>query len=189
MEARQTFTAPPTRASVVRRAWRPFKRWLYWFHRWLGVVTCLLCVMWFVTGLVMLYVPFPSFGDAERVATLPAVAVSDVRVLPDEALSKAGVGEMPSTFRLEMFAGEPVYRIIAGDKRSTISAASGNEISGVTAELAARHLVFTYPASRPDLRETLDYDQWTPTKRFDPHRPLYRFALNDNADTTVYVSS
>src|SRR5262249_61931836 len=33
------------------------------------------------------------------------------------------------------------------------------------------------------------YDQWTMSAAYDPHRPLYRIALNDDAGTEVYVSS
>ena len=33
------------------------------------------------------------------------------------------------------------------------------------------------------------YDQWTVSGGFDPHRPLYRIALNDGPGTELYVSS
>ena len=36
------------------------KRWLYLGHRWLGIVTCLLFAIWFVSGVVMMYVGFPA---------------------------------------------------------------------------------------------------------------------------------
>ena len=35
-------------------------------HRYLGVVVGLLMVMWFVSGIVMMYVPFPRISEAER---------------------------------------------------------------------------------------------------------------------------
>ena len=34
-------------------------RALILLHRWLGVVFCLLFAMWFATGIVMHFVPFP----------------------------------------------------------------------------------------------------------------------------------
>ncbi len=188
-EAPFAFTPSVAPQSVGRRAWRDFKRWLYWFHRWLGVVTCLLCVMWFSTGLVMLYVPFPAWSDTERVAALPAVDVAQVRVMPDEALAASGITTMPTTLRLEMFAGEPVYRIVGEAGRASISAVSGKPVTSVSPEMTTRHVALAFPGTTPVLTETLDADQWTPTRRFDPHRPLYRFALGDDADTAVYVSS
>src|SRR5262249_53515520 len=37
--------------------------------------------------------------------------------------------------------------------------------------------------------ELADYDQWTVSNPLDPHRPLYRIALNDGPGTELYVSS
>ena len=122
-------TAPPeASAGLGRRLIKLSKRGLYWVHRWLGVVTCLLSVMWFLSGLVMLYVPFPSWKDEERIASLPPVAIERVRITPDEAIARAGVTSMPSVFRLETFADEPVYRIVGGDKRVSYFATSGEPI-------------------------------------------------------------
>src|SRR5262249_55670182 len=39
------------------------------------------------------------------------------------------------------------------------------------------------------LVELASHDQWTVANRLDPHRPLYRVALNDSAGTELYVSS
>lgn len=39
-------------------------------HRWLGIAFCLLFAMWFASGIVMHFVPFPSLTDAERFAGL-----------------------------------------------------------------------------------------------------------------------
>ena len=172
------------------RSWaKATKRWLYWGHRWLGVVTCVLCVMWFLSGLVMLYVPFPSWTDQERLANLPVIAVERVIATPDEALAAAGVTSYPMTFRLEMLAEEPVYRIVSSGGHSAISAVTGKAIGDVDAERAMRHIAAVFPETQPRLLETLDYDQWTVTRRFDPHRPLYKFALDDGFGTSVYVSS
>jgi len=43
---------------------------LYIGHRWIGIATCLLFAMWFVSGLVMMYVAFPSLTEGERIAAL-----------------------------------------------------------------------------------------------------------------------
>ena len=42
-------------------------------HRWLGIAFCLLFAMWFATGIVMHFVPFPSLTEAERFAGLAPV--------------------------------------------------------------------------------------------------------------------
>lgn len=184
------FTAAPgVRPGSWRSVVKGGKRALYWVHRWLGIVTCLLCVMWFLSGLVMLYVPFPSWSDKERLASLPAIAVEHTSIAPDAALAAAGVTTYPMVLRLEMFADEPVYRIAAGGVPAAISAVTGRPIGEVDEERARRHVEAVFSGTHPTLSETLDYDQWTVTRRFDPHRPLYKFVLDDGLGTSVYVSS
>ena len=55
------------------------KRWLYLTHRWVGIVTCLLFAMWFLSGLVMLYVPFPELKQSEWLAGQRPIAWDQVR--------------------------------------------------------------------------------------------------------------
>ena len=43
-------------------------------HRWLGIAFCLLFAMWFGTGIVMHFVPFPSLTEAERFGGLAPLA-------------------------------------------------------------------------------------------------------------------
>jgi len=40
------------RRRIIRRA----RTWLIVVHRWIGIVTSVLFAMWFVSGLVMMYV-------------------------------------------------------------------------------------------------------------------------------------
>ena len=130
---------PGAYAGSGRRLIKRGKWLLYWSHRWLGVVTCLLCVMWFLSGLVMLYVPFPSWSNEERLAALPPIAVGRVATTPDDALAAAKVTSYPLSFRLEMLVDEPVYRIVANGKPASISAVTGQAIGEVGAEQAKRH--------------------------------------------------
>ncbi|MGO3926990.1 PepSY domain-containing protein, partial [Rhodopseudomonas pseudopalustris] len=67
----------------MRRVVRRLKRWLYLGHRWLGIASCVLFAIWFVSGVVMMYVAFPSFDTRERWASLPDLALSKVRLAPD----------------------------------------------------------------------------------------------------------
>jgi hypothetical protein len=58
------------------------KRWLYLTHRWVGIVTCLLFAMWFASGLVMIYVPYPSLSPAQKLAGAQAIDWRAVDVPP-----------------------------------------------------------------------------------------------------------
>src|ERR1700748_2769719 len=52
-------------------------------------------------------------------------------------------------------------------------------------ERAATHAIDESAAGA----ELIDYDQWTVAGDFDSDRPMFRYALNDNAGTEIYISS
>jgi len=174
----------------VSPALRSLQRWLVSSHRWLAIATCLLFVAWFASGLVMIYVPFPALTGAERLAHLERIDWQAVKVLPQQALELAGVQEFPRELRLEMMAGEPVWRI--RERRGweySFSAVDGELVSGLRAEDALRVVNAAAPGVQPRFIETLERDQWTVASTFDQHRPLHRIALDDDAGTELYVSS
>jgi len=88
-------------------------RLLTTLHRWWGVAFCLMFAMWFASGIVMHFVPFPARSERP-----------------------------------------------------------------VTAEIKATRGA-----------ELIDYDQWTVASDYDYDRPLFRYDLNDDEGTEVYVSS
>jgi hypothetical protein len=173
-----------------RRIMRHARQWLYVVHRWIGIGTCLLFAMWFMSGVVMMYVAFPQFTYTERWMALPPIAWDKVQVTPDRAMAAAGFTRYPRDLRLAMLNEEPVYRLLGWDgERKTLSAIDGRAIDRLGPELAlavARH----HPgAVQPELKETVERDQWSVTARFDPLRPLYLVSLGDPAGTELYVSS
>lgn len=169
---------------------RTFRHWLYLTHRWIGIVTCLFFAMWFISGVVMMYVAFPGLSDKERLAALPEIAWGKATLSPDDAMKAAGQTRYPRELRLMMLDNEPVYRL--GDwsgKRQTVSAVDGRTITDVT-EQQALAIAAHHPASKsPHLEEMIDRDQWSVVARYDPLRPFYLINLGDTAGTKLYVSS
>ncbi|MET0877181.1 MAG: PepSY domain-containing protein [Tardiphaga sp.] len=175
----------------MRRAvTRKLRRWLYIGHRWIGIATCLLFAMWFMSGVVMMYVAFPGLSDKERLAALPDIAWDKVQLSPDRIMAQAGIPAFPRDLRLHMLDDEPVYRLTGWDgKRQTLSAVDGRVIDGVPLERALA-VARLYPgAADVQFIEMVERDQWSVVARFDTLRPLYQIALNDAAGTRLYVSS
>ena len=50
------------------------KKTLIFVHRWMGVGLCLLFLLWFASGIVMMYVGLPRVTDEERARTLEPIA-------------------------------------------------------------------------------------------------------------------
>ena len=171
--------------SFKATAWK----WLIVGHRWLGVATCLLFAMWFASGLVLMYVGFPELTRAERLSLLQPIEWNEVRIAPERVLHGLALGEFPQNFRLEMMAGEPVYRVEArGWPRQTLSATTGRIIEGVDARQALA-IVRTVAGDANATVTTLERDQWTVAQTFEGHRPLHRVALDDLSGAAFYVSS
>ena len=174
------------RRRIVRRA----RTWLFVVHRWIGIGTCLLFAMWFLSGLVMMYVAFPQLTDIERVAALPPIAWDRVKVTPDHAMEAAGFTRYPRDLRLAMLGDQPVYRLLGWDgEGKTVSAVDGRVVDHIEpgqAIVVARH----HPnAVRPELIGTVERDQWSVSGRFDRLRPFYLISLGDPYGTELYVST
>ncbi|MCP1550257.1 MULTISPECIES: PepSY domain-containing protein [Methylorubrum] len=166
------------------------KRWLYLAHRWLGIATCLLFVTWFLSGLVMMYVGFPSLTDTDRQGGLPRITWDRVAVTPREALEAAGQTRFPRDLRLTMLDHEPVYRIVGWDGgQETVSAVEPRPITGVDAGQALAIARHDRRARQPRLLGEVDRDQWSVTARYDPLRPFHLVALGDTDETHLYVSA
>lgn len=172
---------------VSTMLWKATKRWLYVFHRWTGIALCLLFAIWFVSGVVMLYVSFPSFRTAERVATAAPIDWRQVRIGPGEALAALGEAEFPSEMRLGMTSGEPVYRFVTKDGRRALSARTGEEIRAVDAAHAGATASAMVGAAVLSI-DPVDHDQWVVTGAYQSMAPFWRVRLADEAGTDIYVS-
>ena len=54
-------------------------------HRYLGLVFCLIFLIWFASGIVMVYKRMPEFSAEERLARLPALDAAAVKLSPAQA--------------------------------------------------------------------------------------------------------
>ena len=175
--------------SDATAALKQGRRWLYILHRWIGVVTCLFCAVWFFSGVVMMYVPYPGLSERDRMAVSQAIDWSQIAVSPDQALKAAGVKEIPGQFRLSMLQGRPVYRLNDGKARITLSAVDGRPVGPFGAGDALAIVRRLHPEAAHASAQTLFHDQWTVAQGFNPHRPLHKVSLGDAAGTELYVSS
>ena len=86
------------------------KRWILLGHRWLGIGTCLLFFLWFLSGVVMMYVGHPKLTWQERLEHLPPLEASQHLLSPADAFRRAGIQGTVTDLRLaNARAGQPVY--------------------------------------------------------------------------------
>ena len=151
-------------------------------HRWLGIVLGVLFVVWFASGIVMMYARMPELDPRERLAKLAPIDPQLIQVAPPS-------GEGVSRLSIAMLDGRPVYRVQQGRQQRTVFADTG-EAPGKITEARAVEIAGNFA---PEHRSTLRYDgylsdsdQWTFGVR--GLMPMHRVALGDEAGTEVYVS-
>ena len=69
------------------------KRWLFLIHRWLGIPLCAVMALWFLSGMVMLYVGYPKLTTDERHQGLAPLQADGCCVPLAQALQAAGLAE------------------------------------------------------------------------------------------------
>jgi len=170
----------------------PALRALILIHRWLGIAFCLLFAMWFATGIVMHFVPFPALTEAERIGGLQSIDRAQIRLGPSEAISASKINDA-TRVRLLMRADGPVYIVQGASSTAAVRATDllpanvQTKTSAIT--IAEAHALRRGIQGAATFAGLDDYDQWTVPNNLDMHRPLYKIAVSDAAGTELYVSS
>ena len=167
------------------------KKYLIYTHRYLGSVFCVMFALWFVSGVVMMYRRMPRLPTEERLARLPSLDFSHATLTPDRAYQRIGWSEAPSKVRLGMFNGRPVYRFLSEKGWATVFADDGGRLDPVTPEQALDVVRAFAPEhrGRANYKEAVEFaDQWTLGGSLRRFKPLHKVALDDGADTHLYVS-
>lgn len=179
-----TPVSDPRAAALGHR----LKRWLYIVHRWLGIASCILFAMWFVSGLVMIYVPFPALTRSERLVGLPEIDWNLVHILPGPSPRAAGLDTPPRVMVLEMRGGLPVWRVRADDGGERTISALDATLQLPPTEGQARAIAERFGHGSALGVERIERDQWTVAGGFDRHRPLWKVALAGSDGRVLYVS-
>ncbi len=160
-------------------------------HRYLGVAFCLIFLIWFASGIVMIFKRMPEYSAQERLARLPALDARTVLLTPAQAFDAAGLGGTPDRMLLTSVDGRPVYRFIVGPGSATVSAADGAYVDRVDGDGAARIAGGLFPDHRGTARwigSSTEPDQWTIGNRFNATGALHRVSLGDPAATELYIA-
>jgi PepSY-associated transmembrane protein len=165
-----------------------FKGFVIFVHRWLGVALCLFFLLWFPSGIGMMYWDFPGVSADDLLHRSPALDPAAIHVSPAEAYSATGWSQPPSQVRLNMFDGRPVYRFHAGRGEKLVYADTGAPQAAVSSDLVARiaSAWVGQPAAAATIALLDDADQWTVQGTFRAQRPLAKFSWPDGEQ--VYVS-
>lgn len=163
-----------------------FKRAAFLVHRWTGVSMCVLMVLWFASGMVMLFAGYPKLTPWERLAGLPALPAQGCCVDP---AALPGVQDARKLV-LTSVRGAPHYVLTDGRGAVTaFDARTGRREGAVGREGALEAARSFLPGARASYMGTVGEDRWTHSRALDVHRPLHVVEMGDGAATRLYVSS
>jgi PepSY-associated TM region len=160
------------------------KRSAIFVHRWLGVALCVVFLIWFPSGIGMMYWDYPGVSAGDRLQRMPALDGSKVRLSPEQAYATVADGPLPAPIRLNSFDGRPVYRF--GDE-GIVYADTGDAQIDVSPELMLRvAAAWTgQPANAARVESVEEVDQWTVGGVFR-FAPLWKYSWPNGEQ--VYVS-
>lgn len=165
------------------------RRLVIFSHRYLGIAVSLMCVVWFASGIVMMYAGgMPRITEQVRLERQAPLDLSQVRLTPAEAAQRLEGEGGPARAELLTVMQRPAYRF-NGPDGETVFADDGEVLRDVDLEtsraIAGRFLHVS--TDRIHFERTIDApDQWTMINRFDG--VLHEFVVDDDAGTEVYVS-
>lgn len=164
---------------------RLFRRAVILSHRYLGIVLSLLVIMWFATGITMIYWGgMPRVTPELRLERMQAVDFSRVKLTPAEAAERGDLDPIGRT-TLATLLDRPVYRF-GSRSPTTVFADTGDLFDELSVE-QAQSVAATFarvPVSQVHHVATLhEVDQWT----LQTPLPLHKFSVDDGAGTELYV--
>ena len=164
------------------------RKWLILTHRYVGIALSVIFVSWFASGIAMLYGRgMPRLTPDLRLERIAPIDVSAVRLSASEALERA---ELDSSDRVTLLTtmGRPAYRFSGGGESTTVFADTGEllfDIDAAQAQSIAAAFVRLPEDRLHHVARLTEPDQWSLTIR---QGPMYKFTVDDDAGTQVYVS-
>jgi hypothetical protein len=168
------------------------RRLLILSHRYLGIPLSVAFVVWFISGIVMIYTQgFPTISDDDRRAALQPIDIAAVRLSAEAAWVQAGMSGAPGGVRLNNLLGRPAWTYdLSFGRELRIFADNGEVLNDLSAERGAAVAAawLNIDPSKLQFAETLiEPDQWTLLER--RALPMHRYVVNDPAATRIYVST
>jgi len=114
------------------------KRSLIVVHRWLGVVLSLVFLVWFASGIGMMYWTYPTVTARDRIERAAVLDPATIKLSPEEAWKATAADDPPAQIRLNTFDGRPVYRYGGRGGQQIVYADTGEEQFEVPMEMVRR---------------------------------------------------
>ncbi len=185
---RRALCMSPTDTVSDQKMRRVIWRYTILTHRYVGIAISLIILLWCLSGIIMMYVQYPAFDRAERLAGLSAIPIDIIKLWQVEASARE---DYAGDFAVEATPTGAVLRLsYDGYGQQTLDLITGRWQSIWQME-ALDTIGRSYAANRgwsaPSSNSTMERDQWTVHSRFTEHRPMLKQRNDDGVEW--YLSS
>lgn len=162
-------------------------KFMFTTHKVLGTLLSALFLVWFISGLVMIYHTFPKVSAKDR-ATKQEILTSS---LPSagEIVQRIPSDEQIESMSVNRYLGQTVFHIRTDKGRYDLPADSTEQLPVVNRERieTIARLWCQAPIERIDTLQHLE--QWIPFGFLKKELPIYKFYFNDKEKHQLYISS
>lgn len=175
---------------------KKLKRTLYLVHRWLGIIMCLFIGMWFFSGVVMMYMGFPSLTETERLNGLPTLNAKTIATSLSQFTESIPPNTPLNSLKLTSVLNRPAYLAFTETGQWLGMFADNGEALAPISPTQAKHATLLHFKNASHANnitaqdaELIEFDQWTVSSSLKKFRPLYNVSLSDDNQSQLYVSS
>ncbi len=155
-------------------------RTLFSLHRITGTIIALFFLMWFFTGLVLIYHSFPRLSSA--------ATYSHMSALPQTINMPDTLPQQLKSLSIRSFQGQTVLQWKAG--KSTVTITDNNEsLRPVTFQTVRDVAADWIDAPIAKVDTLYDRDQWIMYSRYERDMPIYKFYFDDPDQHQLYIAS
>ena len=167
---------------------KAIRKWTILLHRYLGIVLGLFVLVWFLSGIAMIYAGgMPELTPELRLERMPPIDFARVHLTPTDALARAGLTR-PGQIILFTILDRPAYRI--GTREPTTVFADNGEVLEEAGPEQVVAIASRFSGASTDRIHKVGVltsaDQWTLLLR--GLLPLHKLAVDDAERTELYVS-
>lgn len=157
-------------------------------HRIIGTIVSLFFLMWFISGLVLLYYPFPNVSSAEKYKNMDVLpdSLPDIESVLDQV---PGAEKKIRGLQVEYLQEQTLFTVKTKD---SLYAVCGNSlqkvkpVTGTTITEVAKKWVDA-PIARIDTLH--ERDIWIMYSRYLEEMPIYKFYFDDKDKHELYISA
>lgn len=162
-------------------------RIMFTIHKVLGTLLSALFVMWFLSGLVMIYHTFPAANAKQKAEKMEVL--TDSMPSMTEILQRIPDGETVESMNVNRYLGQTVFHIRTDKGKYHLPADSAEQLPIIDKERieAVARLWSQAPVERIDTLTELE--QWIPFGYQKKELPIYKFYFNDKEKHQIYLSS